>query len=37
MIMTKEEWELHCIDTGCSMSYEKYLQAVQHLIEGFKK
>ena len=37
MIMTEEEWYHHCIETGCSMSYEDYTKAVQHIIEGFKK
>lgn len=36
MIMTKEEWEMHCIDTGCNMSYERYVEAVNYIIGKFK-
>lgn len=36
MIMSKEEWEMHCIDTGCSMSYDRYLEVVNYIIGRFK-
>ena len=36
MIMTKEEWEMHCIDTGCTMSYERYVEAVNYIIGKLK-
>ena len=32
MMMSKEEWESHCIDTGCSMSYDKYVEAGNYII-----
>ena len=34
--MTKEEWEMHCIDTGCNMSYERYVEAVNYIIGKLK-
>ncbi len=37
MIMSKNEWYQHCAATGCSMSYEKYVETVQYIIDGFKK
>jgi len=36
MIMSKEEWEMHCIDTGCSMTYENYIEAVNHIMRKLK-
>ena len=35
--MTEKEWELHCIDTGCTMSYENYVKAVNTIIQRLKK
>ena len=37
MIMTEEEWYDHCIQTGCSMSYEKYVEMVEYVMKGWKK
>lgn len=37
MIMTKKEWDEHCIETGCSMTYKEYVARVQYIIDGFKK
>jgi len=37
MMMTKKEWELHCVDTGCTMSYEKYVKAVDTIMQRLKK
>tara|TARA_Y200000002_G_C22599567_1_gene628896 strand:+ start:236 stop:349 length:114 start_codon:yes stop_codon:yes gene_type:complete len=37
MMMTEKEWELHCIDTGCTMSYENYVKAVNTIIQRLKK
>ena len=36
MMMSKEEWESHCIDTGCPMSYDKYVEAVNYIIGKLK-
>ena len=37
MMMSKEEWESHCIDTGCTMSYDKYVEVVKHIMGKLKK
>jgi hypothetical protein len=36
MIMSEKEWELHCIDTGCTMSYNRYLEVANYIIGKFK-
>ena len=36
MIMTKEEWDEHCIKTGCDMSYENYVKAANYIIGKLK-
>ena len=36
MMMSKKEWESHCIDTGCTMSYDKYVETVNYIIGKLK-
>ena len=36
MIMTEQEWYHHCIETGCTMTYEEYVKRVKYLIERFR-
>ena len=36
MIMTEQEWYDHCIETGCTMTYEEYVKRVEYLIERFR-
>lgn len=35
--MTEKEWELHRVDTGCTMSYEKYIKVVNTIMQRLKK
>ena len=37
MQMTPKQWANHCKETGCTMSYDQYLQVVQTIVKRFKK